>query len=90
MQNWGWACENIVALDMVTADGRLIRVDDQQNSDLLFAARGAGPGRVEASQTRTRLTVARFSGSRDKIPFKGAKVVSWYAGVDVRIPDCQV
>ena len=43
-QNWGWACENIVALDVVTADGRLIRVDDQQNLDLLFAAKGAGPG----------------------------------------------
>lgn len=45
-QNWGWACENIVALDVVTADGNLIRVDDQQNSDLLFAAKGAGPGRI--------------------------------------------
>jgi len=43
-KNWGWACENIVALDVVTADGKLIRVDDQQNSDLLFAAKGAGPG----------------------------------------------
>lgn len=36
-----------MALDVVTADGNLIRVDDQQNSDLLFAAKGAGPGKVD-------------------------------------------
>jgi FAD/FMN-containing dehydrogenase len=40
----GWACENVVAIDVVTADGELIRADDSQNADLLWAARGAGPG----------------------------------------------
>lgn len=44
-QNWGWACENIVALDVVTPDGEQIRVDAEQNSDLLWAAKGAGPGK---------------------------------------------
>jgi FAD/FMN-containing dehydrogenase len=43
-RSWGWACENVVAVDVVTADGRLVRADDQQNSDLYWAARGAGPG----------------------------------------------
>lgn len=43
-QNWGWACEQIVALDVVTAEGELIRVNSKQNSDLLWAAKGAGPG----------------------------------------------
>lgn len=40
----GWACENIVAIDVVTADGELVRADEQHNEDLLWAARGAGPG----------------------------------------------
>jgi FAD/FMN-containing dehydrogenase len=40
----GWACENVAAIDVVTADGELIRADEEQNSDLLWAARGAGPG----------------------------------------------
>jgi len=44
-QNWGWACEQIVALDVVTAEGELIRVDANQNSDFLWAAKGAGPGK---------------------------------------------
>lgn len=43
-KNWGWACEHLVAVDVVTANGTLIRADDHQNSDLFWAARGAGPG----------------------------------------------
>jgi hypothetical protein len=40
----GFACEHVVAVDLVTADGDLIRADNQQNTDLFWAARGAGPG----------------------------------------------
>ena len=43
-RKYGWACEHVTAIDVVTADGELIRADEQQNSDLLWAARGAGPG----------------------------------------------
>jgi FAD/FMN-containing dehydrogenase len=40
----GWACENVVGIDVVTADGELVHADSDQNADLLWAARGAGPG----------------------------------------------
>ena len=40
----GWACQSVVGLDVVTADGTLVRADASENSDLLWAARGAGPG----------------------------------------------
>jgi FAD/FMN-containing dehydrogenase len=40
----GWACESVVAVDVVTAAGDLVRADATQNSDLYWAARGAGPG----------------------------------------------
>jgi FAD/FMN-containing dehydrogenase len=43
-RGWGWAAEAIVAIDVVTADGELVRADAEQNSDLYWAARGAGPG----------------------------------------------
>jgi FAD/FMN-containing dehydrogenase len=43
-RGWGWACENIQAIDVVTASGELLRADESQNADLLWAARGAGPG----------------------------------------------
>jgi FAD/FMN-containing dehydrogenase len=41
---WGLGCDNLQALDVVTADGDLIHADETQNSDYLWAARGAGPG----------------------------------------------
>ncbi len=40
----GPACMSVEAIDVVTADGRLVRADAQRNPDLLWAARGAGPG----------------------------------------------
>ena len=40
----GWACESVAGLDVVTADGRLVHADATENPDLLWAARGAGPG----------------------------------------------
>lgn len=43
-RQWGWGCENVVAVDVVTADGELVRADAERNSDLYWAARGAGPG----------------------------------------------
>ncbi|CAH0051861.1 unnamed protein product [Clonostachys solani] len=43
-RGWGWACEQVVAIDAVTADGQLVRADESQNPDLYWAARGSGPG----------------------------------------------
>ena len=40
----GWAAEYVEAVDVVTASGELVRADAGQNSDLFWAARGAGPG----------------------------------------------
>jgi FAD/FMN-containing dehydrogenase len=40
----GWACQSVVGLDVVTADARLVHADERENTDLLWAARGAGPG----------------------------------------------
>jgi FAD/FMN-containing dehydrogenase len=43
-RGWGWAAEYVVAVDVVTADGELVRASETQNADLFWAARGAGPG----------------------------------------------
>jgi FAD/FMN-containing dehydrogenase len=42
-RGWGWAAESIVAIDVVTADGELVRADAEMNTDLYWAARGSGP-----------------------------------------------
>ena len=41
---WGVACFSLLALDVVTADGKLVKATEYENSDLLWAARGSGPG----------------------------------------------
>ena len=43
-RRWGPACVSVRAADIVTADGELVRADERQNSELFWAARGAGPG----------------------------------------------
>jgi FAD/FMN-containing dehydrogenase len=40
----GPACASVTAIDVVTASGELIRADDSNHQDLLWAARGSGPG----------------------------------------------
>ena len=35
---------SVEAIDVVTADGELVRADEEQNAELLWAARGSGPG----------------------------------------------
>lgn len=41
---YGLACESVVGLDVVTADGEQIHCDADNHSDLYWSARGAGPG----------------------------------------------
>jgi FAD/FMN-containing dehydrogenase len=41
---WGPACVSVRAIDVVTADGEMWHADAKRSADLLWAARGAGPG----------------------------------------------
>jgi FAD/FMN-containing dehydrogenase len=41
---WGPACMSLQAIDVVRPDGELVHADEDQNAELLWAARGAGPG----------------------------------------------
>ncbi len=41
---WGLACDNLVSLQVVTADGRIVNADATHNADLFWACRGGGGG----------------------------------------------
>ena len=38
----GLACDNVIALDIVTADGRLLKASEEENADLFWGMRGGG------------------------------------------------
>ena len=41
---WGAACANVAAIEMVTAAGEIVLASEDSHPDLFWAARGAGPG----------------------------------------------
>lgn len=53
---YGWACENVIAVEVVTAAGNVVTADEHNHSDLFWAARGSGaafPGIVTRFRLRT-------------------------------------
>jgi FAD/FMN-containing dehydrogenase len=55
-QNWGWACEQVIGIDVVTADAREIHCSTIENADLFWVARGSGPGNGSVIQKVTQNT----------------------------------
>ncbi len=41
-RRWGWTSDNVVGMDLVTADGRLVRASSDENPDLFWGLRGGG------------------------------------------------
>ena len=42
MGKHGLACDNLLSVDLVTADGKLVTASDSQHADLFWALRGGG------------------------------------------------
>jgi FAD/FMN-containing dehydrogenase len=80
-RGWGYAAEQVVAIDVVTADGQLVRADERQNSDLLWAARGAGPGfcgAITRFHLKTRPVPKGLAATTHIYPLaRYAEVVEW-------------
>ncbi|MFF7984791.1 FAD-binding oxidoreductase [Streptomyces sp. NPDC007901] len=81
-RGWGWAAESIESMDVITADGELVRCSETENADLFWAARGSGPGFfgvVTEFRLRTRPRFRELTKSSYVFPVElTAEVLSWY------------
>ncbi|HEX3131489.1 MAG TPA: FAD-binding oxidoreductase [Thermoanaerobaculia bacterium] len=41
-RRWGWTSDNVAGMDVVTADGKLVRASSEENADLFWGLRGGG------------------------------------------------
>lgn len=41
-RRWGWTSDNVVGMDVVTAEGQLVRASNEENEDLFWGLRGGG------------------------------------------------
>jgi FAD/FMN-containing dehydrogenase len=55
MGKFGAVCDNLLSVDIVTADGELLTASPEQNADLFWAVRGAGANFGVVTQFRYRL-----------------------------------
>ncbi|MFF4230837.1 FAD-binding oxidoreductase [Streptomyces sp. NPDC001820] len=80
----GPACRSVYEIEAVTADGEVVRCNEDENPDLLWAARGAGPG-FFAVVTSFRLRLHRhpraIMSTTYAFPLADIeKVANWAAG----------
>ena len=85
----GPACESVLALDVVTADGEQLRCDAEHHPDLYWAARGSGPGFfgvVAAFHLRLYPQPPVCGSSLYIYPFEAAdEVYTWARGISADV-----
>lgn len=89
---WGPACHRVEAIDVVTAAGELVRADAHTRPELLWVARGAGPGfpgvvtrfHLRAEPLPAAIATCERVYALDRLP----EVVGWLVEHAERIPRC--
>jgi len=85
---FGYACDSIVSLEVVTADGRILTAAEQEHSDLFWAMRGAGANFGVATSIEFQLHPIEtvVSGSLRYPIRQAARVLKYLNGFATTIP----
>ena len=82
-RRYGLACDNLIAVDLVTADGQFRRVSAEENADLFWAVRGGGGNFGVATSFEYRLHPVGPKVLAGNIAYaieKRNEVLEFYAG----------
>ena len=86
---YGLACDNVIAADVVTADGELLRASVDENSDLYWAIRGGSGnfGVVTAFVYQLHPVGPLFTGSLVFPPAQARDALRFYHAFSQTVPD---
>jgi FAD/FMN-containing dehydrogenase len=90
MGKYGLAADNLLAADLVTADGQILRASPDEHADLFWAVRGAGAnfGVVASLDYRLHQVGPTITGGLVAHPFARAReVLRFYRDVTASLPD---
>ena len=89
MGKFGLACDNVLSLDVVTADGRLLNVNAEEHADLYWGMRGAGHnfGVVTSFEYRLHPLGPVLAGVVAFRPEEGERMLKAYRDFSRSVPD---
>jgi FAD/FMN-containing dehydrogenase len=90
MSKYGLALDNLLAVEIVTADGKILKASADENSDLFWAVRGGGGNFGVAASFEYQLHPVgpSIAGGLIAYPFDRAKdVLRFYRDVTASLPD---
>lgn len=79
-----------MGLDVVTATGEILHCSETENSDLLWCARGAGPGKFQSSSRIYVLTSHRIPCNCHAILFENSQKTSGHVSINVHLSNLSV
>lgn len=89
---WGFACFSVTAVEVVLADGRMVIASADENADIFWAVRGAGPeffGVVTAYHLKLQKAAKATSTTIRIFPATMvAQVADWAEAVMSKAPSC--